>query len=167
VQIHPGELLASLGDDKLNMVMLDVRSEADYNLFHIHGAQRVPLTNLSAMIPGLLVQSQNISNTVIVTMSNDEMAATEAWKVLVANAVPNVYILEGGVNNWISIFGKDDPSIHLAAGLPGDDTLHYRFELALGDRYACADPVPYEWRIDFTPKIKLQRQRGPSGGGCG
>ena len=43
VQIHPGELLTSLADDQLNVVMLDVRDEADYNLFHIRRARHLPL----------------------------------------------------------------------------------------------------------------------------
>jgi hypothetical protein len=32
-------------------------------------------------------------------MSNDEQDATEVWKMLTAQAVPNVYILSGGINN--------------------------------------------------------------------
>jgi hypothetical protein len=44
-------------------------------------------------------------NTVLVLVSNDETAATEAWKVVVAESVQNLYILEGGVNNWLALFG--------------------------------------------------------------
>jgi len=45
--------------------------------------------------------------------------------------------------------------------------LRYIFEAALGDRYPSADPVPYEWTLQYTPKIQLQNRRGVSGGGCG
>lgn len=167
VQIHPGELLASLGDDKLNIIMLDVRGEADYNLFHIHGAVNIPLQNILSVVPALLTQSQTSTSTVVVLMSNDETAATEAWKVLVAEAVPNVYILEGGINNWISVFGIEETAIHRQPTIAGDDQLRYIFEAALGDRYPAADPVPYEWTLQYTPKIQLQNRRGVSGGGCG
>jgi rhodanese-related sulfurtransferase len=165
VQIHPGELLTSLADQKLNIVMLDVRSEADYNLFHITGAQNVPLADVRALAPGLLLE--NSSNTIIVLMSNDETAATDAWKVLQAESVPNVYILEGGLNNWISIFAADEAGITPIKTPVGDDQLRYSFDAALGDRYAASDPAPYEWTLDYTPKIQLQRMRGVSGGGCG
>ena len=37
-------------------------------------------------------------NTVFVTMSNDETAAADAWKVLARESVPNIYILEGEIN---------------------------------------------------------------------
>jgi rhodanese-related sulfurtransferase len=167
VQIHPGELLASLGNDKLNVIMFDVRSEADYNLFHIHGAANIPIQNILSMVPDLLTQSQASTSTVVVLMSNDERAATQAWQVLVAEAIPNVYILEGGLNNWISVFGKDDPTIHLIPSATSNDQLRYSFEAALGDRYPAADPLPYEWSLEYTPKIQLLNRRGISGGGCG
>ena len=71
-----------------------------------------------------------------VVMSNDEAAATEAWKTLVAERVPNVYILEGGVNNWLSLFAAEDAAIIPTPTPPGDDQLRYLFTAALGDRYA-------------------------------
>ena len=49
--------------------------------------------------------------TVFVVMSNDEQAATEVWKTLVAESVPNVYILSGGVNGWLDTFAGDDARI--------------------------------------------------------
>jgi len=165
VQIHPGELLVSQADQKLNIVMLDVRSEADYNLFHIKDAQNVPLEGIRNLVPGLL--SQNSANTIVVLMSNDEVAASEAWKVLQAESVPNVYILEGGINNWISIFGKDEAGITLIPAAVADDQLRYSFAAALGDRYAASAPAPYEWKLEYTPRIQLQRLRNLSGGGCG
>ena len=54
VQIHPGELLASMADDTLNMVLLDVRPEEEYNLFHINGARNVQPDQVKALIPELL-----------------------------------------------------------------------------------------------------------------
>ena len=165
VQIHPGELLVSQADQKLNIVMLDVRSEADYNLFHIKDAKNVPLEGIRNLVPGLL--SQNSANTIVVLMSNDEAAASEAWKVLQTESVPNVYILEGGINNWISIFGKDEAGITLIPAAVADDQLRYSFAAALGDRYAASAPAPYEWKLEYTPRIQLQRLRNLSGGGCG
>jgi hypothetical protein len=165
VQIHPGELLVSQADQKLNIIMLDVRSEADYNLFHIKDAQNVPLEGIRNLVPGLL--SQNSANTIVVLMSNDEVAASEAWKVLLAESVPNVYILEGGINNWISIFGKDETGITPIPVAVADDQLRYSFAAALGDRYAASAPAPYEWKLEYTPRIQLQRLRNLSGGGCG
>ena len=165
VQIHPGELLASIADDRLRIVMLDVRPESDYNLFHIAGAQRVDVDDLSLLTRDLLAGSA--VNTVYVLMSNDEAAATQAWKTLVAESVPNVYILEGGVNHWLSIFGAEQPEIQPTPTPVVEDRLQYVFPAALGANYAAASPNPHEWELEYTPKIKLQVKRDKSGGGCG
>ncbi|MEK7441602.1 MAG: YeeE/YedE thiosulfate transporter family protein, partial [Chloroflexota bacterium] len=41
VQIVPAELFHTMYDNKLQLVILDIRSEADYNLFHLRGARNV------------------------------------------------------------------------------------------------------------------------------
>ena len=165
VQVSPAELLATSADTQINLVMLDVRPEADYNLFHLRGAQNLPLASLAAAVPELLLEPA--ANTVYVLMSNDEIAATQAWKQLSAESVPNVYILEGGINKWIKTFAGEDPEITPTATPPGQDRLIYNFPAALGDRYTAADPSPHEFELEYEPKIKRQTKRGPSGGGCG
>ena len=144
--------------------MLDVRPESDYNLYHIHGAINVPLDKLRSIIPDLLTAPP--ANSVFVLISNDETAATQAWKQLVASSVKNAYILEGGVNNWIAFFGKNENFQN--ASSTGTDQLKYIFPAALGSGYESCDPNPQEYEtLDFTAKIKLQLQRDKSGGGCG
>jgi hypothetical protein len=165
VQIHAGELLETIANDTLKVVLLDVRPEAEYNQFHITGARNVPLAELPGIIPDL--HAQQALNTVFVLASNDEVAATEAWKILSAESVPNAYILEGGVNEWIATFGQEDGGIVQVANPSGDDTLCWSFPAALGDRFEASDPSPHAWHLDFVPKVKLQIQRDKSGGGCG
>jgi rhodanese-related sulfurtransferase len=163
VQIHPGELLDLSHDSAVKLVMLDVRDEADYNLFHILDSRHVPLEDLPGIVSDLHFEPENA---VFVVMSNDEAAATEAWKLLVAESVPNVYILEGGINNWIALFGDDDLTKNFNAGA-GDDQLCYIFDSALGSRYSAAEPDPEAHELTYTPKVQLQVKRGPTSGGCG
>jgi hypothetical protein len=61
VQIHPGELLASMADDRLRVMMLDVRPESDYNLFHIEGAQNVSTAQLVPLAKDLIAPVQPIT----------------------------------------------------------------------------------------------------------
>lgn len=165
VQITPAELFKTRYDQKVILNMLDVRAEADYNLFHVRGALNIPSAKLKLRVPDLLATSA--PNAIYVVMSNDETIATEAWKLLTAEGVPNVYILEGGINNWIAVFGETDPEI-LPISISDDEQLKYLFPAALGDRYECSDPSPIENEfIEFTPKIQLQIKRDKSGGGCG
>jgi hypothetical protein len=163
VYIHPGELLTSQHDRTLNLVMLDVRPEADYNLFHIEDVRHIPageVLNYTAEF------QKEPANTVFVLMSNDESLATDVWKKLVAESVPNVYILEGGINNWLAYFaGEDSPVQPLATG--GDEALRYSFPAALGARLPAATPDPHHFHLEYTPKIELGIPRGAKSGGCG
>jgi rhodanese-related sulfurtransferase len=164
VQIQPGELLATMHDHKVNLVMLDVRAEADYNLFHLEGARRVDPAELPELSKQMQVQQP--LNTVVVVMSNDETQATQAWQVLSAESAPNPYILEGGINGWLATFeahnGQTAPA--LAAG---EDELKWVFPAALGAKTPAAAPSPEEFLLEYVPKIQLKNKKGAGGGGCG
>lgn len=164
VQIHPGELLSVMHDNGLNVILLDVRSEADYNLFHLLDARHVPADEVIAAAPKLLEEP---ANTVIVVMSNDEAAATQAWQQLKAESVPSVYILEGGINGWLATFADEEFKAESTLASHREDELAYTFAAALGSRYAFANPLPENYELLFTPKVKLEIKRGASGGGCG
>jgi rhodanese-related sulfurtransferase/uncharacterized membrane protein (DUF485 family) len=164
VQITPAELFHTLYDDTLELVLLDVRSESDYNRFHLRGARHVAAGELAALAGELSATAA--PNRVVVLMSNDELRSTAAWRALAAEGVLNVYLLEGGLNNWLSVFGQGDPAITPVAGVP--EALRYRFPAALGDRYGAAAPslIRYEG-LEYEPKIKLEIKRDKTGGGCG
>lgn len=163
VQIAPAELLATLHDHQLQTVILDVREEADFNLFHLADARRVSLDEIPQVVPELVMEPPN---TVFVVMSNDEAAATEAWKSLSAESVVNAYILEGGINGWLDTFGEEEAGIQPIAS-PGNDQLRYGFNAALGASYLIADPDPHGYELEYQKKIQLELKRGPMGGGCG
>lgn len=166
VQVHPAELLNTLADGRIKTILLDVRSETDYNLFHLRGAILVDPSDLPAVVARLRVTAH--FNTVVVVMSNDEVAATEVWKVMVAESVPNVYILEGGINNWIRVFGEESPEIVWLGDSGDNEKLHYLIPAALGERFEIAYPSPHHWGdLEYVPKIQLEMKRGPGGSGCG
>jgi hypothetical protein len=128
-------------------------------------AERIPLDEL----PDQRKRLRNLSELgVVVIVSNDEMLATEAWKRLMALAKPNAYILEGGLNHWLNIYGVHDEETgrHATASLSRPDgTLRHPFKLALGARHAAARPdehiAPYR---EYTAKVKLHRKIARAGG---
>lgn len=164
VQVHPAELLDYMYDRGLITYIIDVRSESDFNQFHLLDAHHVPLDSLLDHVSELHLQPDN---TVFFIMSNDETAATQAWRLLTAEAVPNVYILEGGANNWLTTFADEDFKQQYFVSDHVDDRLAYAFPMALGSRYPAANPNRDMFPIEFTPKVVLQIKRGATSGGCG
>jgi hypothetical protein len=174
VYIHPVELLQYIYNDRVDTVMLDVRNESDYNLFHIDNARLVSPDDLPALARELMQQP---ANTLFVVIGNNEAAATEAWKILVTESVPNLYILEGGVNNWLDTFNvasTEAAGVEVAmiptpiptANLESrSDALRYQFPAALGRQYPAANPEPHEFEeVVFIPKVKLEMKQASGGG---
>jgi rhodanese-related sulfurtransferase len=165
VQIHAAELLSYLNNRQVVPYVIDVRSEADYNAFHLPGARHVPLDAVLAQAQDLQLQPRN---TLFIVMSNDEAAATQAWRILNAEGIPNVYILEGGINRWLDTFAEREFQAAYRVGAVGEDRLAYAFPAALGARYDAADPNPAAFAaLEYTPKVTLTVGRGATGGGCG
>ena len=164
VYISPAELLSISNDITLKPVLLDVRSERDYNQFHVENAKRVQFDDVENSAQELIGQP---ANTVTIVMSNDETDATQAWKVLKAESVPNVYILEGGVNNWIRTYSSEGFVNDRLIRKQENEQLAWRFDAALGSNHPAAEPNPHAFEIEFEPKVKLELKRAPTSGGCG
>ncbi len=164
VYAHPGEVLQYMNDRKIDTLLIDVRSEADYNQFHIRDARRVPMEDLGAIVEEFHALPDNA---VVFLMSNDETQATEAWKFLVAEGVINAYILEGGVNNWLTTFGEEDFKTQAVKATHPDDALAYTFPIAYGESFPAASPHADRFALEYEPHVVLNIKRGPASGGCG
>jgi rhodanese-related sulfurtransferase len=165
VYIDPAELLHLMNDDYIELIIYDVRDERDWNVFHLVDAERIALEDL----PGERKRLRALSELgVVVVVSNDEIRATEAWKRLMALAKPNVYILEGGINHWLNIYGvsADEHDSHGSASLARPDgTLRHPFRLALGARHAAARPDEHNApHREYTEKVRLLKKVKKAGG---
>jgi rhodanese-related sulfurtransferase len=165
VYIDPAELLHLMNDDYIDLIIYDVRDERDWNVFHLVDAERIDLEDLASQRKRL----RNLSELgVVVVVSNDEIRATEAWKRLMALAKPNVYILEGGLNHWLNIYGThgDETEGHGTASLAKPDgTLRHPFRLALGARHAAARPDEHSApNREYTEKVRLMKKVKKAGG---
>ena len=87
--------------------------------------------------------------------------------MLKAESLPNVYILDGGVNNWIRTYGQDYFVEDRLVRNRENDQPAFRFDAALGARHPAAEPNPEAFEIEFEPKVKLELKRAPTSGGCG
>ena len=165
VQIEPAELAQLMRNDYIDLAIIDVRDERDWNLFHLWGAERIPR---EALFSHRKRFANLPPNGVLVFVSNDEIAATEAWKLVMASAIqPNAYILAGGINRWLAEFAPGQHRRRHTADESPDETLRYPVKKALGSRHPAALPDPHHMKeLDFTRRVKLKK-RITVKGGCG
>ncbi len=104
VYVDPADMLDSMEDFYTDLRIIDVRTEPEWNIFHIHGSRRVELKDL----PKLEKEFKTLpGNAVIVFVSNGEKRSTEAWKLAMTMGQPNAYILAGGLDEWRKIYSKE------------------------------------------------------------
>jgi rhodanese-related sulfurtransferase len=169
--VDPGEVVDLRRDLSLFVRILEVRSEADYNLFHLSGSQRIDLasTNDPGVVRGLLDDSDN---TIVFLASNGEKDAALAWKRLRAQGVLNLYVIEGGINHWLEVFPVS-PCVAQridggASGAEGraveateSERLRYRFLLAVGEQSPSAHPDLA--RREYVPDCAMASMAGSEG----
>jgi len=165
VYIDPAELLSLMNDDYIQLVVYDVRNERDWNLFHLVDSERMPLESLPGQRDRLLALPENA---VVVLVSNDEKLATQAWKHLMVIAKPNAYILEGGLNHWLDIYGvapEDAGGQDQTATVLQDGTMRHPFAQALGDRHAAAQPDEHHFPArSYEKRVRLIKKIAKAGG---
>lgn len=163
IHVDPGEVLALRHNRLVRLVILDARSEREYNLFHLIDALHAPVEgpgaarDLARRLP---------ADAVKVVVSNDEARSDEAWKRLVAAGMLNVYVLAGGLNMWLDIYREGRTNAQ--ADPDGDDTLRHEIPLALGARTPWADPPRDDApERTYEKKVKTLVAATPPKGGCG
>lgn len=169
VMMHPGEFVALATNHGLRLNLVDVRGEGDFNRFHLVDARRVDLEDLGS---GRLTRDFLAlpPNAVTVLVSNDETDAVRAWQYLAGENIPNIYILEGGMNGWLGRFageGGCPECTPLSHGEDGDETLRWRFEAARGADYPIADPDHFADRLFMYQPVLQMEVRETLSGGCG
>jgi rhodanese-related sulfurtransferase len=149
--------------------LFDLRSESDYNLFHLESAVRVERDDLlkPTWVKKFLTAPPN---RIVVLISNDDLVATEEWKKLRGMDVINLYILDGGLNHWLKIFPLD-PRFAKPRAQTAPEGFAFAFLRSAGDSQFSSfpyDPVRLEknLKLDFTKKVKMQTKSAVKGG-CG
>lgn len=162
IHIDAAELFDLLHNNQLAKVLWDVRDEADYNLFHLIDARRVTIDDLRQPWVRKLPAA-----TIKVVMANDEARANAAWRLLSAQKVENVYVLDGGVNAWLDLYAGAT-TMPVSGVTVGSDRLRHRFDRAFGASHPASDPDAFRSpKRAYTAKVKMKKGRAMEGGGCG
>lgn len=95
--IRPTELEELLTEHR-EIRLLDVRTPGEYESVHIRGAYNVPLDRLGEH--GAEIRTNVAEPVVLVCQSGQR--ARKAEEALKAAGMPNLHVLDGGVNGWVA-----------------------------------------------------------------
>jgi rhodanese-related sulfurtransferase len=84
----------ALIDTTPSLVLLDVRTEAEFNTEHIDGAMNIPLNELQQRIAEL-----KVTDTILVYCRTGNRS-TQAAMIMVENGFSGFYHMQGGIVAW-------------------------------------------------------------------
>ena len=189
--VDPAEVVALRKDIGVQVAILDLRDEREFNLFHVGGSRRATLADLESPERLKLLLDQP-PTTVTFLLGTGEAAALPAWRRLTAQGVPNLYVIDGGVNRWLERYPVDACVAERVGKVDGRDEPAWRFLYATGStqpaawpelsasrsfRSPCAEPAATgghggdhqarSWPAHaYTKRVKL-RSKAAVKGGCG
>ncbi|MCK5137350.1 MAG: rhodanese-like domain-containing protein [Bacteroidales bacterium] len=159
----PDEIADMIINKDPSLLLIDVRGEDEYEVFHLPGAINIPM---SALLEDQWKDYLNQDIRLNVFYSNSTVNANQAWMLTMQLGYENNYVLQGGLNYWVETIMNPAPP---EATSPNEEIAKYNFRkgagMALGggtavDMSASGQPAPELPKIAPRPKKKRVQ------GGC-
>lgn len=157
----PDEVANMIVSKDPSLVLIDVRSEHDYEKYHLPGAINIPLSSLLEDQWKDYIDQDLRYN---VFYSNGTVNANEAWMLTRQLGYPNNYVLQGGLNYWVeTIMNPEKPS----STSPDEEIARYNFRKGAGQALGGgADVETSDQPAPELPKIAPRPKKKRVQGGC-
>jgi rhodanese-related sulfurtransferase len=147
-----------------SLQLIDIRSQAEFEQFHLPGAINVPMDNLLSEENSAFFDQDVKMN---VLYGNGTTAASQAWMLLRQQGYKSLYILQGGVNYWAeTILSPTQPS----ATASDDELAKYDFRKAAGGVLGGGAPITATTNASApgpsAPKAGAAPKKKRAAGGC-
>jgi len=140
-------------DKDPDFLVIDVRSEEDYNKFHIKPSLNIPLEKLLEQE----ILDELDDEILIVLYSNGGTHAAQAWVLLQQQGFENSTVLLGGLNYWVDVYTNPEPPTgHYAE----HDMFNYQFLKSAGPKLlGNAQTVESTSKVEKPTKFKPRKKR--------
>jgi rhodanese-related sulfurtransferase len=156
----PDEVAHMIVSKDPSLVLIDVRSEDEYEKYHLEGAINIPLSSL------LEDQWRDYLNQDLrynVFYSNGTVNANQAWMLCRQLGYENNYVLQGGLNYWAeTIMNPEAPG----ATSPNEEIAKYDFRKGAGQALGGATMEASSQPAPALPKIAPRPKKKRVQGGC-
>lgn len=140
--------------------LVDVRTEAEFNTFHLPAATHIPLANLTDRTYKELFNDPLKKH---VLVSNGGVDASKALVILTRKGYKRLYVLEGGMNSFVETIFKDNtPPEGLKAF---DEISKYRFRQRAAALFSGEEGELNLPQVKNKANIPVVTAK-PTGGGC-
>jgi rhodanese-related sulfurtransferase len=93
-----------IGEDP-SVYLIDVRMEDEYDAYAIPGSLSLPLEELLSPDNDEYLRQEGMD---IIFYSNGDVFADQAWMLAVQKGIQDVYVLQGGLNEWFRTIIKPE-----------------------------------------------------------
>ncbi len=122
----PDEVADLIVNEDPSIRLIDIRSQDEYEKFHLSGAINIPLSDLLNDEYKDLID-QDIKQNIF--YSNSTVDANEAWMITRQLGYLNNYVLMGGLNYWAETIMNPIPP---ANSSPDEEIAKYQFRVGAG-----------------------------------
>ncbi len=98
--ISPEDLAHAIIDKDPSVIIVDLRSSADFAGYSIPGSINLPVAEFGTDRADEILDRDKT----LVLVSNGNTISGQAWVILKSQGYPDVYILAGGMNYWVEVF---------------------------------------------------------------
>jgi rhodanese-related sulfurtransferase len=169
--ITTDELADRIINQDPSFLLIDVRTQEDYQKYALPNAIHIPLDNiLSEDVEGYLNQEEYD----VIFYSNDNFKADQAWILCKRLDYRNLHVLKGGMNKWFTTIINPEKPTEM---MPSSAFELYSFRKAASMYFGVAYPQKVAEKkvvIKTTPKVtqpkevvpKKKKKKMPVEGGC-
>ena len=158
----PDEVAQMIVSKDPSLLLVDVRSEDEYEKYHLPGAINIPLSSL------LEEQWKDYINQDLrynVFYSNSTVNANQAWMLSRQLGYQNNYVLQGGLNYWVETILNPTPPVSTS---PNEEIAKYDFRKGAGQALGGGAVVETNssQAAPALPKIAPRPKKKRVQGGC-
>jgi len=160
--ISAEELGHMIIDGDPDFMVIDVRSEKEYNAFHIEPSFNIPLEEL--LKPEILDELDD--EKLIILYSNGGTHAAQGWVLLQQQGFENSTVLLGGLNYWVDVYTNPEPPTgHYAE----HDMFKYQFlksagSKLLGNVQSATSTSNVEKPAKIKPRVRKKKKKAADDG---
>jgi rhodanese-related sulfurtransferase len=143
-----------------SLLLIDVRTPEEYSAYSLPGAFNIPIAGLLDETSLDLLSQEGMD---VVFFGNDELLADRAWLASRRKGLKDVYVLEGGLNQWFDNFFTLSPPPESASAA---ELEHFQFRMGVRQYLTGGELQVQQQQPAETITIKPKTKKSATEGGC-